>query len=380
MTPEGGDGQWPGWKKGPTAVAWSTDKVDKAILDSLNIPVLVSGADGGIRHGNAAAGRFWRVLPAKLTDYTLSHLFAGDERIGAAVVRAVTSEASSTIEPVLLQSAGGRSNTVLRIQVDPLQSSGEQAGLAVVAIWDETRRERIASASHEARMRQSMGSMLKGLAHELQNPLSGIKGATQLLARKLGQSSSHSEYPEVILKELERLERLIKNLLAHGDNPPLNPVDFNLHELLDEVLWFIANSHAQLEMVREYDPSLPDCHADRDRLHQVFLNLLRNAAEASPAGGTVRIRTRIAGPWSEEEQLPDPGRIYFQIEVEDQGQGISESHREQLFTPFFTTKATGTGLGLSISHQIVMAHNGWLRQRNITPHGSVFTVIIPVME
>lgn len=354
--------------------------MDKAILDSLNTPVLVSGADGRVRYGNAAAGRFWRVPPAKLTDYTLSHLFAGDDRIGAAVVRAVTSEASSTIEPVLLPSTTGRSNTVLRIQVDPLQSPEQQDGLAVVALWDETRRERIESASHEARVRHSMGLMLKGLAHELQNPLSGIKGATQLLARKLGGLSSHSEYPEVILKELERLERLIKNLLAHGDNPPLNPTVFNLHELLDEVLWFVANSHAQIEMIREYDPSLPDCHADRDRLHQVFLNLLRNAAEASPAGGTVRIRTQIIGPWSEEEALPDPGSIYFQIEVEDQGKGIPESHREQIFMPFFTTKSTGTGLGLSISQQIVMAHNGWLRYRNINTHGSVFTVIIPIME
>lgn len=354
--------------------------MDKAILDSLNIPLLVSGADGGIRHGNSAAGRFWRIPPAKLTDYTLSHLFAGDERIVAAVARAIASEASSTIEPVLLQSPSGRSETVLRIQVDPLQMSRQEESLAVVALWDETRRLRIESATHEARARQSMGLMLKGLAHELQNPLSGIKGATQLLARKLGEHSSHSEYPEVILKELERLQRLIGNLLAHGDNPPLNRTVFNLHELLDEVQWFVANSHAQLEMIREYDPSLPDCHADRDRMHQVFLNLLRNAAEASPVGGTVRIRTRIIGPWSEEVELPDPGSIYFQIEVEDQGGGIPESLQEQIFTPFFTTKATGTGLGLSISQQIVMAHNGWLRQRNINSHGSVFTIILPIME
>ena len=380
MTPEDRDGQWPGWRKGPMAGARSTDNVDKAILDSLNIPLLVAGADGQIRYGNAAAGRFWRVLPAKLTQYALSQLFAGDERIGAAVVRAITSEASSSIEPVLLQSETGRSQTVLRIQVAPLQSPKQPANLAVVALWDETRRERIESANHEARVRQSMGLMLKGLAHELQNPLSGIKGATQLLARKLGKSSSHSEYPEVILKELERLERLIRNLLAHGENPPLNQTVFNLHELLDEVLWFVANSHAELNIIREYDPSLPDCRADRDRLHQVFLNLLRNAAEASPAGGTVRIRTQIIGPWSEEGELPDPGSIYFQIEVEDQGPGIPESHREQLFTPFFTTKPTGTGLGLSISYQIVMAHSGWLRYRNINTHGSVFTVILPIMD
>ena len=135
-----------------------------------------------------------------------------------------------------------------------------------------------------------------------------------------------------------------------------------------------------MTIIGEDEPSLAECRADRDRLHQVFLNLLRNAAEASPAGGTVRIRTQIIGPWSEEGELPDPGSIYFQIEVEDQGPGIPESHREQLFTPSFTTKPTGTGLGLSISYQIVMAHSGWLRYRNINTHGSVFTVILPIMD
>lgn len=358
--------------------------MDKAILDSLNTPVLVSDAEGRIRHGNAAAGRFWRVPPPALSKYTLALLFTGDERIGAAVLRAVTSEASSTIEPVLIPSETGRPPTVLRVQVNPMQSPAKppsrQPGLAVLALSDETRREQIETANHEARMRQAMGLMLKGLAHELQNPLSGIKGATQLLLRKLGGTSSHSEYPEVILKELERLERLIKNLLAHGENPPLNLTDFNLHELLDEVLWFVSNSHAQLEMIRLYDPSLPDCRADRDRLHQVFLNLLRNAAEASPEGGILRIRTQIVGPWSGEIELPDPGRTYFQIDVEDQGTGISAEHREQLFTPFFTTKTSGTGLGLSISQQIIIAHKGWLRYGVINNQATVFTVFLPITE
>ena len=353
---------------------------EKTILESLTTPLLVVARDGEIRFGNAAASLFWRVPGERLITLALGDLFAGDGRVVTAVERAVAMEASSTIDDVKMERRGWEEPRMLRVQVDPVQDADQPGELALVAVWDETQRERIQAVSREAQLMHSMGLMIKGLAHELRNPLSGIKGATQLLARRLERVADQAEYPAVILKELERLERLIKSLLAYGDDPPLTRSLFNLHELLDEVLWFVANSEHQVDLVRDFDPSLPECSADRDRLHQVFLNLVRNAAQATPPGGRVILRTAISGPWSQAGALPVPGGIYFRVEVEDGGPGVPEENRERMFMPFFTTKTAGSGLGLSICRQIVWAHRGWLEYRPGKTSGSVFTVILPVGE
>ena len=349
-----------------------------SIIDSLVTPLLVVERDGQVRLANAAAGLFWRMTPSRLLEQTVERLFAADPRVQQAVVRAIDSEASSTVSSVQVDEGPDAPPLHLRAQVDPLLEPGQPVTRAIVVLLDETHRAQVESASREAQMIDSLGMMVRRVAHELQNPLSGIKGATQLLARRLAKAPEFSEFPGVILKELERLERLIRNMLGTGAEPPLHRSRFNLHEQLDEVLWFVANSGTGVELARDYDPSLPDLWADRDRMHQVFLNLIRNAVEASPSGGHVRVRTQIVAPWQEREALPDPTRTYFRIEVEDEGSGVAEADRPRLFTPFFTTRRSGTGLGLAISYQIVRAHEGVLRYRPAAGHGSVFTVLLPM--
>ena len=349
-----------------------------AIVESLRTPLLAVERDGRIRLANAAAGLFWRIAPTRLLEFTVERLFSADPRVQQAVVRAIDSEASSTVSSVQIDPGPAQATLLLRAQVDPLLEPGRPVTLALVVLWDDTHRAQVESASREAQRIDSLGLMVRRVAHELQNPLSGIKGATQLLARRLAKAPEHSEFPGVILKELERLERLIRNMLGSGAEPPLHRSRFNLHEQLDEVLWFVANSGAEVELARDYDPSLPELSADRDRMHQVFLNLIRNAVEAGPPGGKVRVRTQIVAPWQEREALPDPTRTYFRIEVEDEGSGVAEADRARLFTPFFTTRRTGTGLGLAISYQIVRAHEGTLRYRPAAGHGAVFTVLLPM--
>jgi two-component system, NtrC family, nitrogen regulation sensor histidine kinase GlnL len=331
-----------------------------------------------VRQANPAAGLLWHMAPGRLAEFTVERLFPLDPRVSQAVARAIDGESSSIVTGLRIEQGGAQTPLLLRALVDPLQEPDQPLELALIVLWDETQRDRVEAAAREAQLMESLGLMVRRVAHELQNPLSGIKGATQLLARKLAKTPDFAEFPDVILKELERLERLIRNMLGYGAEPPLNRIRFNLHELLDEVLWFVANSGAPLRLEREYDPSLPELCADRDRMHQVFLNLIRNAAEASPEGGRVRVRTQIAGPWQEREQLPDPTRTYFRIDVEDEGPGVPEADRARLFTPFFTTKRSGTGLGLAISYQIVRAHEGLLRYRPASGQGSVFTVLLPM--
>lgn len=353
-------------------------ELETAILESLSIPLLLVDARCVVLQGNGAAGNFWRLPADRLTGQGVVRLFGGDERVSRAVTRAIAEEAPSTIERVRVEE-GSDQATILRVQVDPVTLPGNLAESALIAFWDETHRERLEAASREAELMESIGGMVRRLAHELQNPLSGMKGATQLLARRLGVQSTHGEYLRVILKEMERMERLVSTLLSYGTEPPLHRSTFNLHELLDEILWFVSNSGAEVKLERDYDPSLPDLSADRDRMQQVFLNLIRNAMEAGPPVEHIRLRTGMAGPWQESGNLPDPAGTYFMIEVEDDGGGIAPEDREKLFTPFFTTKKTGSGLGLAISYQIVRAHDGYLRHRPAEDaSGSVFTVLLPM--
>jgi two-component system nitrogen regulation sensor histidine kinase GlnL len=346
----------------------------------MTMPVLVVSRSGRIHHGNPAAAQFWQVTPERLASHTLQQLFGEDSFVCTRLAQALDEESSFTVEPYEFDQGEGMPPLFLRVQIDPVQVPGGQGDLAVVAFWDETHREKLNHREQENRLMDSIGLMTLRLAHELHNPLSGIKGATQLLARHLKDASPYREYPGIILGELERMERLVRNLLLQGGAQNLNPTRFNVHELLDTVIWFQSNSSSRAEYVREYDPSLPELLADKDKLHQVFLNLIQNAEEASPSDAPIIVRTKALGPWRPENGRPDPGRIYYQIEIEDQGQGVSPELQTHLFTPFFTAKKTGTGLGLSISYQIVRAHGGYLTYRPATGRGSVFSVALPMEE
>ena len=361
------------------AVSSRNNPLAESVLDSLSMPVLVVDVEGRILHGNAAAGQFWQITPDKLPRHTLQQLFGGESIVCINLERSIRDDTSFTLDPYQFPQGKDQQPLILRIQIDPVAPARGNRETAVVTIWDQTYREKLEGREQSHRLMDSIGIMIQRLAHELHNPLSGIKGATQLLARRLKEMPEFMEYPAVILKELERLERLVKNLLLQGGGQPLDPGSFNLHELLDNVIWFQGNSGESrgITFIRDYDPSLPDLYADKDKMHQVFLNLIQNAVEASPGDGEVTVRTRTLGPWQEAENKLDPARIYFQVEVEDRGAGVSEEMVRNLFTPFSTSKKSGTGLGLSISYQIVRAHRGLLSFRPASPTGAIFSVALP---
>ena len=348
-----------------------------SLFNSLSVPLLAVDRNLRVAYSNPAAELFWRIRPGKLIRYELARLFGAHSIVIVHARRALDEELSTTINSYRFDQGPGMPPLILRVQIDPVQRYPQAVEWALLTFWDQTQHEHLENAHREAGAMDSIRLMLGRLAHELQNPLSGIKGATQLLARKTRETSELREYPVVILRELERLERLVGELLGHGEPPPLIISRFNLHELLDTVIWFERNSTNRVDFVRDYDPSLPEMQGDRDRLHQVFLNLIRNAVEASPDGGTVTVRTAMVGPWGNAQNLPEPTGTFFQVEVVDTGPGVSEAHHAKLFTPFFTTKKNGNGLGLSISQQIVRAHNGMLRYHPSAQGGAVFSVSLP---
>jgi two-component system, NtrC family, nitrogen regulation sensor histidine kinase GlnL len=210
---------------------------------------------------------------------------------------------------------------------------------------------------------------LKGLAHEVKNPLAGIKGAAQLLRRRLADADGE-RYLEVILAECERLSNLVQRLLDPVPAQPLCPT--NVHEVCERVrLLAEAEAGWAVRIIRDYDPSLPEIPADPDRLTQALWNLVRNALQAD--AGALRLRTRVELGVVIGDR---PHRLAVRIEVIDDGCGVPAELAERIFLPLVTGRAEGTGLGLALAQQVAREHGGSLGYRSRPGH-TVFTLLLP---
>ncbi|HMM56461.1 MAG: PAS domain-containing protein [Xanthomonadales bacterium PRO7] len=211
---------------------------------------------------------------------------------------------------------------------------------------------------------------LRGLAHEVKNPLAGLRGAAQLLRRRLGDPDQQ-RLAELIIAEADRLGTLTDRLLHPGGKPHLSVV--NLHEVAERARALIAVEAApETRLERDYDPSLPVFRGDADRLLQLLLNLLRNALQAGAT--TIRLRTRAEHAAVLGGQSV---RLALRLDVIDNGQGVPESLRESLFAPLVSGRAGGTGLGLALAREVAIEHGGQLDFRSRPGH-TVFSVLLPL--
>jgi len=238
-------------------------------------------------------------------------------------------------------------------------------------------KERIRRADRLA----AIGQIAAGIAHEIKNPLVGIRGAAQLLRGELkgDERTGQAEYLDVILKEADRLNRVLEGILDFTRSKPHESGPFNIHEVLDRALLLqeaAARQHGVL-LAREYDPSLPDVQGSQDQLMQVFLNILRNAVEAMPGGGKLTLVTRMSDLFTSVQADGKKHRLMV-AKVTDTGAGISREHLQDIFTPFFTTKDRGVGLGLALSYQIVQEHLGTIRVESEEGAGTTFSVYLPL--
>lgn len=221
-----------------------------------------------------------------------------------------------------------------------------------------------------ARWPEALSATLKGLAHEVRNPLAGIKGAAQLLARRI-HDPDERRYVEVIEQETSRLSELVERLL--DPKPARALTDVNVHEVLERVrLLAEADAAWSARIVRDYDPSLPNIIGDRDRLVQSVWNLVRNALQAGAS--EVRLRTRIEHGVTLSERLY---RLAMRIDVVDNGCGVPEDITAQIFLPLVSGRAEGTGLGLALTQEVVREHGGGLSFRSRPGH-TVFTLMLPL--
>lgn len=216
--------------------------------------------------------------------------------------------------------------------------------------------------------------MIRGLAHEIKNPLGGVRGAAQLLARELPDEHL-TEYTNIIIREADRLRDLVDRLL--GPNQHLDTRQLSIHEVLEHVLNLIgAESANRINLVRDYDPSLPDVIGDRSQLIQAVLNIVRNALQAAPSEEdcVITLRTR---PQRQLTIGAQRHRLVCRVDIEDNGPGVPEDMLQTIFMPMVTGRAEGTGLGLTIAQSIITRHGGLLECTS-EPGCTRFTLYLPM--
>ena len=253
---------------------------------------------------------------------------------------------------------------------------GEARG-GVLLLRDLTRIRELEEQVRRADRLTALGTLVAGIAHEIRNPLMGVRGAAQLLQAESSFPPELKEYNEVIIREVDRLNSLVEGMLAFAQPGPPRIVECNINQILEEILALEEPvlMRQGVTVRRIYDPQVPLIAADPDQTRQVFLNLLRNGGESMEEGGELTLETAY------ERRSPRCfGLSVAVIKVIDQGPGLSPEARGHLFDPFFTTKPAGTGLGLAICHRIVDDHRGSIEIGESEEGGCAVTVLLPLAK
>jgi two-component system nitrogen regulation sensor histidine kinase GlnL len=249
-----------------------------------------------------------------------------------------------------------------------------------VLVRDIKRRRELEEDLKRADRLATMGTLAAGLAHEIRNPLGGIKGAAQLLRRALEPKSSLREYTDIMIREVDRVNKLIEQLLDLSRPLQLTLAPVNIHEILNDVLLLESQAAGESVTIKKiFDPSLPPIRGDRAQLTQVFLNLLKNAFQAMDGRGCLTVITRLETDYHVRDQGTRRNRFIW-VEISDEGKGIKEEDLAHIFSPFFSTKNSGTGLGLAICYNIIKEHGGTIRVESIEGKGTTFKVSLLVAD
>jgi two-component system, NtrC family, nitrogen regulation sensor histidine kinase GlnL len=242
----------------------------------------------------------------------------------------------------------------------------------VIELFDTTQWRHIDREHHLMTQREASRRMIRQLAHEVRNPLGGLRGAAQLLERQL-PTPELREYTRIIIGEADRLTALTETLLGPARRPAFREV--NVHELLERVVTLVASEpRGATEILRDYDPSLPTLRADPDQLLQAFLNLARNAVQAVDGDGYVLFRTRALTNFPIGSRRH---RLVASIEVEDDGPGVPPEIADSIFFPLVTGRPDGTGLGLPLSQDLVARHGGLIEFQS-RPGRTAFLIRLPL--
>lgn len=347
-----------------------------AILSALADAVLVIGPEQQILYANPAAEQLLAASATHLAQQRLTDILPADSPLFAVLAQARASGASVSEEGVTLESPRIGLHFVT-LRAAPM---GEAGGPVTVSIMERSIARKIDRQLVHRNAARSVTAMAAMLAHEVKNPLSGIRGAAQLIEQSL--PPPERELTRLICDETDRICALVDRMEVFADRRMVERGPVNIHQVIEHVRRIAQNGFARhLRFSESYDPSLPPVYGNRDQLVQVLLNLVKNAAEAAPRqGGEIALSTayrqgvRLAVPGSDSRM-----KLPLVVSIQDNGDGIPEDLRAHLFEPFVTTKPNGTGLGLALVAKLVGDHGGVI-EFDSQPRRTVFRVMLPIDE
>lgn len=345
--------------------------LEQTVLDHLNTAVMLFGSDLRLRYLNPAAEMLFQVSARHVLGlHAVDILPCPDAQVDRRLTQALTSRHPFTERELNVPIGDGRTITV-NCTVLPLHHFDADAEL-LVEIHQVDRQLRITREEHLLSQHHATQALIRGLAHEIKNPLGGLRGAAQLLERELPDAGLR-EYTRIIIDEADRLQALMNRMIGPSRLPSRSRV--NIHNVLEHVRGLILAEYPSGPAVqRDYDPSIPELSADQDRLIQAFLNLLRNAAAAAGPTGTVELCTRVLRQFTIGAKRH---RLVLRAEVRDNGPGIREEIKDQIFFPMVSGHPGGTGLGLPIAQELINQHGGLIECES-RPGETRFFVYLPL--
>ena len=346
------------------------------ILRAMPFPVMVVDGDGVMEYVNGAAEQFFGHGSTALSGMRLDNLLSPDSAIYSLISQARNTGASVAEYDVTLH-LPRRDPIPLTVQAAP---HCDPVNAVVLSFQEQSFANNIDRRLVHRDAARSVTALAEVLAHEIKNPLSGIRGAAQLLEQTAGDGDR--QLTHLIRDEVDRVCTLVDSIGVFSEQPSLAREAINIHEVLERVRQIaVAGFARHIRLVENYDPSLPPVHGVRDQLIQVFLNLVKNAAEAAPRdGGEIVLTT--AYRHGVRLAVPGGGRrvtLPLRVSVEDNGPGIPDDIAGSIFDPFVTTKSSGTGLGLALVARLVGDLGGAVELDNDAGH-TVFHAMLPIVD
>ncbi len=336
-------------------------------LDLLSSAVVLVDAGLILRHLNPAAENLFAVSSRQWLGHPLLKLVGESPELAAALDNALKNNWSYTGHNIRIQ-RGPDLQLHVDCTVTPVEAANARLLLEVRPIDQQLKAAR---EEQLAQQQQANRELVRNLAHEIKNPLGGIRGSAQLLERELA-SAPLKEYTQVIIEEADRLQDLMQRLLS--SHRVMQPALVNIHEILERVRRLIHAEYHEVSVRRDYDTSLPDITGDREQLIQAILNISRNAAQAMQGKGEVIFRTRAARHVTLAKKHYE---LALELHVIDNGPGVPEDIRDKIFYPLVSGREKGSGLGLTIAQSFVQQHGGTIEVSS-RPGRTCFTLMLPL--